>query len=140
MKKAYCMILMVSLLVAPYVYAQMGGGSRGGGSGGMSGRGMMGGQETQKHMEGMMQGHEVTGNMMHHMGQMSRMMQQLREMMAVKSDAESRKKMSDLMQDMSEHMMDMSSMLKKDSVSQKDMQELDQQNLMMQKKYDMMRW
>ncbi len=126
MKKVYCMILMVSLLVVPYAYAQMG-------------RGMMGGQGSQGHMEGMMQGHEVTGDMMHHMGQMSRLMQQIREMMAEKSDAETMRKMAGLMQDMSKHLMDMSRIMKKGNVSQKEMQELDQHNIMMQKRYDMMR-
>ncbi len=91
-------------------------------------------------MEGMMQGHEVTGDIMHHMGQMSRMMQQIREMLAEKSDAESMKKMAGLMEDMSEHLMNMSRIMKKGSVSHKKMQELDQHNSMMQKRYDMMRW
>lgn len=127
MKKIYYMILMVTLLVIPYAYAQMGGG-------------MMGGQGSQGHMEGMMQGHEVTGVLMHNMGQMSRLMQQLREMMAGKSDAESRKQISGIMQDMSEHMLDMSRIMKKGNASQKEIQDLNQHNVMMQKKYDMMRW
>jgi hypothetical protein len=127
MNKVYCMILMVSLLVVPYAYAQMGGG-------------MMGGQGSQGHMEGMMQGHEVTGGMMHQMGQMSRLMQQVRDMMAEKSDAESMRKMSGLMQDMSQHLKDMSNIMKEGNASQEEMQELNQQNMMMQKKYEMMRW
>jgi hypothetical protein len=124
MKKVYCMILIVSLMAAPYAYAQMG-------------SGMMG---SQGHMEGMMQGHDLTGGMMHHMGQMSRLMQQMRDMMAEKADAESMKKISVLMQDMSEHLMDMSRIMKKGNVTQKEMKELDQHNVIMQERYDKMRW
>jgi hypothetical protein len=140
MKKVYCLILVISLLTAPYGYARMGGGKSGGGMMGGQQGGMMGGQGSQGNMGGMMQGHEVTSGMMHHMGQMSRLMQQMRDIMAEQSDAGSMRNMSGLMQDMSEHLMDMSIVMKKGKASQKEIQELDQHNIMMQKRYDKMRW
>ena len=139
MKKIFCMMLLLSLLAVPYASAQMGGSKSGGMMGGQKG-GMMERQGSQGHMEGMLKDHEVMGGMMHNMGQMSRLMQQMREMMANKPDAESMREMSGLMQDMSKHIMEMSRIMKRGSVTQKEIQELDQHNLLMQKQYDEMRW
>ena len=119
---------MVLVFVISIAYAQMGGGKSGS---------MMGGQG---HMAGMMQGHEVTGNMVHHMGQMSRLMQQLRDMISEKPDAENMKRLSGMMEDMSEHFKRMSTIMKKGDVSEKEMHELDQHNRMMQQAYEKMRW
>lgn len=127
MKKAQCMILLISLLAVPYVGAQMGGG-------------MMGSQGTKGHMERMMQGHEVAGDMIHHMGQMTRLMQQIREIMAERPDTESMKNMSGLMEGMSEHLRNMSRVMKKGTASQKEIEELNRQNMIMQEKYEKMRW
>jgi len=141
MKKVFSISIcvVVFMFVVSMVYAQMDGGKSGGMMGGQQG-GMMGGQGSQGHMEDMLQGHEVTGGIMHQMGQMSRLMQQMREMMAKKPDAERMSKMSDLMQNMSEHIEEMSKIMKKGNASEKEMQEMDEHNLRMQKSYDMMRW
>ncbi len=124
MKQVLLITILIAGLTASYGFADMGG--------------HMG--SSQGHMEGMLQGHEVRGSMMHNMGQMSRLMQQMREMMAKNPDAESMKKMSGLMKDMSEHIMEMSRIMKRGTVTQKEMQMMDQHNSKMQESYDMMRW
>jgi hypothetical protein len=150
MNKIYLMILLLGLLFVPYTYAQMGGGIMGGQeTQEQKGSTMMGGQQghmnrsgmmSKDHMEGMLQGHEVRGGMMHNMGQMSRLMQQMRDMMASKPGAEHMRKISDLMLEMSEHIEEMSKIMKKGTVTEKEMQMLDQHNRKMQESYDMMRW
>ena len=121
-----CVIVIVFAI--SMAYAQMGRGKSGS---------MMGGQG---HMAGMMQGHEVTDNMVHHMGQMSRLMQQLRDMISEKPDAENMKRLSGMMEDMSEHFKRMSAIMKKGDVSEEEMHDLDQHNRMMQQAYEKMRW
>lgn len=119
---------MVLVFVISMAYAQMGGGKSGS---------MMGGKG---HMEGMLQGHDLKGGIMHQMGQMSRLMQQMRDMMAENSDAESMNKMSGIMKEMSEHIEEMSKIMKKGNASKEEMKILEDHNLNMQKKYEMMRW
>ncbi len=136
MKKIYFILLLIILFLVPYVFAQMGGSKSGGMMGGQQ-SGMMGGHG---HTKGMLHGHEVEGDIVHHMGQMSRLMQQMRGMISDKSDAESMRKLSGIMQDMSEHFKKMSVIMKKGNATQKEMQELDQHNRMMQESYEMMRW
>ena len=130
-------LMLILTFVISFVYAGMGGSKSGGMMGGSKSGGMMGGQ---KNMEGMLQGHEVRESMMHNMGQMSRLMQQMREMMANKPDAENRSHMSRLMQDISEHILEMSRIMKRDIITQKEMQMLNQHNRKMQEAYEKMRW
>ncbi len=132
-----CIIAMI--FVVAMANAQMGGGKSGGMMGGQQGN-MMEGQGSQGHMKGMMQDHDITGGIMHQMGQMSRLMQQMREMMAMNSDAENMNKMSGIMKEMSEHIEEMSKIMNKGNASEKEMKVLEDHNLNMQKKYDMMRW
>lgn len=127
MNRIYCIFLLISLIVVPYTYAQMGGN-------------MMGDQKGHGHMEGMMQRHDVEVGLIHHMGQMSRLMQQIRDMMSEKSNAESMKRLSGMMEDMSDHFKRMSAIMKKGDVSQQEMHELDQHNRMMQEAYEKIRW
>lgn len=138
MKKVYassiCMVILI--FIFSMSYAQMGGGKSGGMMGGQQG-GMM---ESREHMEGMMQGHEVSGGLMHNMGQMSRLMQQMRDMMANKSDAASMHKMSRLMREISEHAEKMAAIMDKGGATKDEMQELDEHNRMMQERYEKMRW
>ncbi len=136
MKKVISTFLLISIVAVPCVYAQMGEAMKSG----QGNRGHMEGQMNQQQMDRMLSGHEVTGDMMHHMGHMTRLMQQMRDMMAEKTDSESMRQISVLMEDMSEHLVDMSRVMSKGNASQKDMQDLDQQNMRMQKKYEMMRW
>ncbi len=131
MKRIILITVLIAGLTASYGFAAMGG--RMG-----SDQGHMGSDPG--HMEGMLQGHEVRGSMMHNMGQMSRLMQQMRDMMANKPNAESMSQMSGLMQDISEHILEMSRIMKRGTVTQKEMQMLDQHNSKMQGSYDMMRW
>lgn len=131
MRQIVLMTILIAGLTVSYGFADMGG-HMGSGQGNMD--------KDQGHMKGMLQGHELTGGIMHQMGQMSRLMQQMREMIAEKSDAESMSKMSGLMQEMSEHIEEMSKIMKKGNASEKEMQEMEEHNLRMQKSYDMMRW
>lgn len=87
-----------------------------------------------------MQGHEISGGLMHNMGQMSRLMQQMRDIMANKSDAESMHKMSRLMQDISEQAREMAAIMDKGGATEEEMKELDDHNRMMQERYEKMHW
>jgi methyl-accepting chemotaxis protein len=130
MKKAIIISVcaMVLLFVIYMAYAQMGESKS---------RSMMG---SQGHMEGMVQGHDLKDGIMHQMGQMSRLMQQMRDMMAENSDAESMNRMSGIIKEMSEHIEEMSRIMNKGNATKEEMKVLEDHNLNMQKKYEMMRW
>jgi hypothetical protein len=136
MKRIYSIMLIILLAVAPYVYAQMGRSSGGSMMGGEKGSMMSG----QGHMEGRMQGHDMSGTMMHNLGQMSRLLQQMREMMADNPDGQRMSEMSGLMKDISDHILEMSKIMKRGSVTEQEKNMLHQHNRKMQEQYDKMRW
>jgi hypothetical protein len=142
MKKIYFICFLAVLLLIPYTYS-LGGMSgsmmKGQGSQQQMGSGMMGGQQGQMGQgDMMMQGHEMMGGMMQDMNRMTGLMQKMTDMMGRTTDTASMRKMSDIMRDMSEHMRDMSGIMGRGSVSQKEMEELHQQMLQTQKRFDMM--
>ncbi|GBE04354.1 MAG TPA: hypothetical protein ENG95_04830 [Nitrospirae bacterium] len=140
MKKVYFMILLISLLVVPFVYAEMGGGMMGGQeSQEQMGSSMMDGQQGNMKQGGMMlKGHEIMGGMMLNMSQMGGLMQKMSDIMQSKIDPGSMSKMSDIMDNMSGHLKQMSGIMKQGQVSQEDMQKLHDQMLETQKKVEMM--
>jgi len=128
MKQIVLIATLIVGLTAGYGVADMGGGH------------MDRGQDMMGSGQGMMQGHEVRGDMIHNMGQMSRLMQQMRDMMANKPGAERMGQMSVLMKDISEHILEMSKIMKRGTITENEMQMLDQHNRKMQEAYEMMRW
>ncbi len=143
MKKVYFIGLLAVLLLIPYTYT-MGGMSRGsmGDHGGQQymGGGMMGGEQGHMGQGGaMMQGHEIMGGMMQDMNRMTGLMQRMMDVMRRTTDTSRMGTMSDIMRDMSQHMGDISRIMGKGNVSPKEMEELHQQMLQTQKRFDMMR-
>ncbi|MEN8264258.1 MAG: hypothetical protein ABFR82_12425 [Nitrospirota bacterium] len=141
MKKFYFICFLAVLLLIPFTYT-MGAMTRGtmGEQGGQQhmGSGMMGGQQRQMgHGGAMMQGHEIMGGMMQDMNRMTGLMQKMTDVMRRTTDTARMGQMSDIMKDMSEHMGNMSRIMSRGSVSQKEMEELHQQMLETQKRFDM---
>lgn len=148
MKKALlsCIVVTGFVFAVSMVSAQMGGGNRGEGMGG----GMMGGQQSgmmgtgQGHMGqggGMMGGQAMMGGMMQDMNMMTGIMRQMTEMMERTPGPEHMREMSDIMQHMSVQMRDMSRIMSKGEVSPGEMEQIHQQMLETQKRFDMMkRW
>ena len=141
MKKVYFISFLAVLLLIPYTYT-MGAMTRGtmgdhGGQQHMSG-GMMGGQQGQMgHGDSMMQGHEIMGGMMQDMNRMTGLMQKMTDIMGRTKDTARMSEMSGIIRDMSEHMGNMSRIMSRGSVSQKEMEQLHQQMLETQKRFDM---
>jgi F0F1-type ATP synthase alpha subunit len=114
MKKVLLICIMIFLLSISYSFAQMGSDMMEGQQGQM-GQGQM--------MEGMMGQEQMMGSMMNMMHQMQGMMGDMSEMMKdmPMNDA---KAMADIMQDMSKNMMNMSNMMHRGTVSEKEMNKL----------------
>jgi hypothetical protein len=134
MKKIHLIFLSAFLLLVSFAYAQMGGemaGDHGQMQGGMTG-------EQQGHMSDMIEGHEVRGDIIKNMNHMSVLMNKMVDMMERTTDPMHMRKMAGMMQDMSQHMISMSRIMIKGSASQKEIQDLNQHHVMMQKRYELM--
>ncbi len=136
MKKIFIISSLMILLTVPYAYAQMGGHR----SQERMGSGMMGGEQGHMGQSGMMMGgQEMMGSMMQDMNQMTGLMRQMTDMMKGTVAPEHMKKMSDIMKNMSEQMRDMSRTMSKGEISRKEMEQIHQQMLETQKRFDMMK-
>ncbi len=136
MKRVCFISICILLLTVSFANSQMGGGMMGGqGDRDRMGGDMMGSQTG----SGMMGGQEMMGGMMQNMSQMTGIMKQMTDMMKGTMDPAHMRKMSDIMKDMSEHMRYMSGIMSKGDVSQKEMEQIHQQMIQTQKRFDMMK-
>ncbi len=151
MKKLLLTVLLSVFVMGSYAFAGMsgsGGGMMGdssgdmmGGQGGQQmGSGMMGDQQGQMGQGGMMTHGDMMGGMHTNMNHMTGLMQKMTDVMSREMSASNMNKMSEIMRDMSLHMTGVSDIMSKDSVSQKEMQGVNDHIHQIEKRFDMMKF